>query len=123
MYSRSDEIAEAVVAAGGGIDLVVEATDLRTRANVYQTIDPAVLVRAFANDRVLLAAAEPGRGRLRRLVADSELIRRRAAGESLRQLARDYRVAHTTLGRYFRRPAVAAQLDAARRHQRATGRR
>ncbi len=37
------------------------------------------------------------RRRLRRLVPDAELIRRRAAGEPLRELARDYEVAHTTL--------------------------
>jgi len=118
MHSQSDEIAAGVVASGGGIDAIVEATDSRTRANVYATIDPAVLVRAFRNEAVLLAAAEPERGRLRQLVPDPELIRRRAAGESLRRLARDYRGAHTTLGRYFRRPAVTAQLDAAGRQRR-----
>jgi len=37
--------------------------------------------------------------RLRTLVPDAELIRRRAAGEPLRELASDYEVAHTTLGR------------------------
>jgi hypothetical protein len=50
------------------------------------------------------------RRRLRRLVADEQLIRRRAAGAPLRELARDYRVAHTTLGRYFARPEVKTQL-------------
>jgi hypothetical protein len=48
--------------------------------------------------------------RLRRLAPDEELIRRRASGETLRALAGDYGVAHTTLGRYFARPQVAAQL-------------
>jgi hypothetical protein len=48
--------------------------------------------------------------RLRRLVPDAELIRRRAAGEPLRELASDYNVAHTTLGRYFARPEVKKQL-------------
>ena len=50
------------------------------------------------------------RRRLRRLVPDAELIRRRATGEPLRQLAGDYGVAHTTLGRWFARPEVARQL-------------
>ena len=48
--------------------------------------------------------------RLRRLVPDAELVRRRAAGETLRALAADYGVAHTTLARYFARPEVASQL-------------
>jgi len=50
------------------------------------------------------------RRRLRKLVPDAELIRRRAAGEPLRPLASDYDVAHTTLGRYFERPEVAKQV-------------
>jgi hypothetical protein len=56
--------------------------------------------------------------RLRRLVPDLGLVHRRAAGASLRELANDYRVAHTTLGRYFARPDVAKQLNEARRLQR-----
>ena len=51
--------------------------------------------------------------RLRRLEADHELVRRRAAGETLRELACDYGVAHTTLSRYFARPKVAKQLKQA----------
>jgi len=51
--------------------------------------------------------------RLRRLQADAELVRRRAAGETLRELACDYGVAHTTLSRYFARPEVAKQLKQA----------
>jgi hypothetical protein len=66
------------------------------------------------------------RRRLRRLVPDQELIRRRAAGEPLR-LAFDYDVAHTTLGRYFERPEVAKKLRQAakqlRAEQRAAARR
>src|SRR6266516_6367959 len=50
------------------------------------------------------------RRRLRRLVPDGELLRRRLAGEPLRELAPAYGVAHTTLGRYFERPEVQAQL-------------
>jgi hypothetical protein len=53
--------------------------------------------------------------RLRRLVPDEELMRRRAAGEDFRGLAVDYGVAHTTLGRYFARPSVANELKAVRR--------
>jgi hypothetical protein len=48
--------------------------------------------------------------RLRRLLPDEELLRRRAGGEPLRQLADDYGVSHTTLGRYFARPAVARRV-------------
>ena len=59
------------------------------------------------------------RRRLRRLVPDQALIRRRAAGEPLRELASDYGVAHTTLGRYFERPEVAKQLKEAARELRA----
>jgi hypothetical protein len=50
--------------------------------------------------------------RLRRLAPDAGLVRRRAAGESLRALAAEYGVAHTTLGRYLARPQVARQLRA-----------
>jgi hypothetical protein len=43
-------------------------------------------------------------------VPDPELVRRRAGGETPRRLTGDYRVAHTTLGRWFARPEVARQL-------------
>ena len=59
------------------------------------------------------------RRRLRRLIADDVLIRRRAAGESLRELAPDYDVAYTTLGRYFGRPEVKKQLKETQRQLRA----
>jgi len=58
------------------------------------------------------------RRRLRRLVPDPELIRRRAAGEPLRELASDYDVAHTTLGRYFERPELAKQVKPAAKTRR-----
>jgi hypothetical protein len=58
------------------------------------------------------------RRRLRRLVPDQELIRRRAAGEPLRELASDYDVAHTTLGRYFERPELAKQVKPAAKTRR-----
>ncbi len=53
--------------------------------------------------------------RLRRLQPDAELLRRRAAGEPLRELAPAYGVAHTTLSRYLRRPEVVKQLQQAAR--------
>jgi|SRR5581483_3943820 len=53
--------------------------------------------------------------RLRKLVPDRELIRRRAAGATLRELAADYGVEHTTLSRYFQRAQVAKDLKAASR--------
>jgi hypothetical protein len=59
------------------------------------------------------------RRRLRKLVPDAELIRRRAADEPLRALASDYDVAHTTLGRYFERPEVARQVREAVKQLRA----
>ena len=88
---------------------MIEATGLRTRENVLRLIEPAILVRAFDNEAAAAAGAEPERDRLRRLVPDHELVRRRAAGEPLRRLAGEYGVAHTTLGRWFARPAVARQ--------------
>ena len=110
LNSQLDDIAAQVVATGGGLEAIVEATDLRTRENVFRSINPAILVLAFAHDAAAAAGAEPNRDRLRRLLPDPALIRRRAAGETLRPLARDYQVAHTTLARYFRRPEVARQL-------------
>jgi hypothetical protein len=91
LRSRSDELAAAAVEAGGGIEAVIEATGLRTRENAFRAIDPAILVRAFDN-AAASAAAQPDRARLRRLVPDPGLVRRRATGEPLRRLARDYGV-------------------------------
>src|SRR6266567_2931333 len=59
------------------------------------------------------------RRRLRKLVPDAELIRRRAAGEPLRPLASDYGVAHTTLLDYFERPEVAREIKQAEKQLRA----
>jgi len=56
--------------------------------------------------------------RLRRLAPDAELVRRRAAGETLRALAADYGVAHTTLGRYFARAEAVRQLREAGQSER-----
>jgi hypothetical protein len=114
LRSRNDELAERAVEAGGGIEAVIEATGLRTRENVLRAIDSTILVHAFDNDAAS-AAGPPDQARLRRLVPDPELVRRRAAGETLRRLASDYGVAHTTLGRWFDRPEVARQLPELRR--------
>ncbi len=122
LRSRSDELAEGAVAAAGGIEAVIEATGLRTRENVLRLIDPAILVRALDNEAAAAAAAEPARDRLRRLVPDHALLRRRAAGEPLRALAAAYGVAHTTLGRWFARPEVARQLRELQRRLPAVGR-
>jgi len=59
------------------------------------------------------------RRRLRKLVPDQELVRRRASGETFRELALDYGVAHSTLVRYFDRPEVASQVKEAVRQLRA----
>jgi len=112
LRSTNDERAAAVVEAGGGMEAVVAATGLRTRANVFRTIEPAILVQALVTDAAARKTAPPPSLDLRRLVPDRELLRRRAAGETLRELAADYGVAHTSLGRYFARPEVARQLRA-----------
>ncbi|MGH3082567.1 MAG: hypothetical protein ACRDNP_00640 [Gaiellaceae bacterium] len=62
------------------------------------------------------------RRRLRKLVPDDQLFRRRAAGEPLRDIAPDYDVVHTTLLRYFERPEVAKQLREAANQLRAVER-
>jgi hypothetical protein len=57
--------------------------------------------------------------RLRRLEPDAELVRRRAEGETFRELCGDFGVSHTTLSRYFARPTVARQVSWARQLVRA----
>jgi hypothetical protein len=57
LYSRSDEIAAEVVAAGGGMQAVIDATNLRTLENVVRLIDPAILKQALDND--VLEQAHP----------------------------------------------------------------
>ena len=64
----------------------------------------------------------PCAGPARRLVPDNELLRRRAAGESLRSLAADYAVAHTTLSRHFAGKEVARQLRDTRRAEKRAAR-
>jgi hypothetical protein len=50
LHSRADVIAARVVAAGGGIQAVIESTGLLTLKNVATLIDPAILKRALDND-------------------------------------------------------------------------
>ena len=50
LHSENDEIAAGVVAAGGGIQEVIDATGLRTLENVVGLIDPAIIKQAFDND-------------------------------------------------------------------------
>jgi hypothetical protein len=118
LHTTSDEIATRAVEEGGGMRAVIEATGLRTRANVFHTIDPVIVVEALDNDAASTAVADPPRDRLRRLTPDVDLIRRHAAGEPLRRLAADYRVQHSTLYRYFRRPEIAKQLREVRQRSR-----
>jgi hypothetical protein len=78
-------------------------------------IDPRVVQQARANDRRRRRSERLAARSFRRLVPDADLIARRAGGESLRSLAADYGVSHTTLSRYFRRREVAAELRAQKR--------
>ena len=109
-YSANDDSAEAVVVAGGGVEQVIEETGLRTRKNALRNIDAQIMQRALANDTKFPSNARPDDRGLRRLVPDSELIRRGAAKEPIRSIAPDYGVHPTTILRYFKRPAVAKQL-------------
>ncbi len=110
LYSRSEQEAALAVAAGGGMQAVIEATGLRTLKNVLGLTAPAILEQALKNDAARAAAA-----RLRRLKPDPELYRRRATGETLRALAPDYGVAHTTLSRHFARPQAKQLKEAEQR--------
>jgi hypothetical protein len=118
LRSGNDELAGRVVTEGGGLQEIIEVTGLRTRENVLRLIDPVTLVEALDNEAAARAAAEPPQDRLRQLRPDSELLRRRAMGESLRRLGVDYGVAHTTLLRYLQRPEVARQLRQMRNNNR-----
>jgi hypothetical protein len=88
-------------------------TELPTLAAAADSIDPEILVQAFDNDALERAQPRPLaatlRPRLRRLVPDTQLLNRRAAGESLRILASDYDVSHSTLVRFFARPGIKRQ--------------
>jgi hypothetical protein len=52
LHSQHDLTAARVVAEGGGIQAVIDATDLRTLDNVVRLIDPAILKQAYDNDVV-----------------------------------------------------------------------
>ncbi len=56
-HSWNDETAAHVVAAGGGMQAVIAAAELRTRENVLGLIDPTILAHALDNDA--LAQAQP----------------------------------------------------------------
>jgi hypothetical protein len=121
-HNTFDVIAKRVVAAGGGTQAVIDANELSTLKQLVDQVDPAILTQAFANDALRLPPpplARKPRPRPRRLNPDASLIRRRAAGEPLRQLAHDYQVNHTTLSRYFARTDVTRQLQHTRRQLRA----
>jgi hypothetical protein len=121
-FSMNDDLAETVVAAGGGVDQVIDVTGLRTRENALHSVDAQIMRRALANDAKFPSNARPDERGLRRLVPDSELIRRGATKEPLRSIAADYGVCHTTILRYFKRPEVAKQvLRAQRRRDRPRG--
>ena len=108
--SRNDELAAQTVAAGGGVQELIEATGLPTRLAVYESIDPQLVNR---RSRMMIGARREigmAAGTLRRLVPDPALITRRAAGEPLRRLAEDYGVSPSTLSRFFARPEVAEEL-------------
>ena len=83
------------------------ATQLRQGAQRLRAEQPAA------------AASRKRDRRLRRLTPDAELFRRRAAGETLRQLAPTYGVSHTTLSRFFARPQAGKELTQAGRNHRA----
>ncbi|MDQ3381344.1 MAG: hypothetical protein M3546_13690 [Actinomycetota bacterium] len=59
LHSWNDETAARVVDAGGGMQDVIDATDLRTRENVLGLIDPEILTRAFDNDALALVQPPP----------------------------------------------------------------
>ena len=102
--------------------------DVGSRARLHQRLFPTRrdsfgfdglgLVRRWCVKRGARIRCMKGQRRLRKLVPDADLIRRRAAGETLRELAFDYGVEHTTLGRYFARPEVAKELKQARKQLR-----
>jgi len=113
-HNTYDKEAEEVVAAGGGIQNLLAATELPTLQAAADSLDPVLLKQAFDNDALARAQVRPlaltHHPRLRRLAADTQLLRRRAAGEPLRALAQDYGVAHSTLVRFFAQAEVKRKL-------------
>jgi hypothetical protein len=58
LSSPNDRTAAQVVAAGGGIEAVLEITGVRTHGNLLRLINPATLKDAVKNDAAA-AATEP----------------------------------------------------------------
>ena len=59
LRSGHDEAALRVVASGGGLEAIIEATNLHTRENVLRLIDPAILEQARQNDTAAPSDTEP----------------------------------------------------------------
>jgi hypothetical protein len=59
LHSTADEIAARVVASGGGMQAVIDATGFRTLENVVRGIDPAIVTQAYDNDLLARAQAPP----------------------------------------------------------------
>jgi hypothetical protein len=107
-------IARASARATAGLPVALPhlSTHILSRSALWE------LVRLWCVKRRARIHGVKRRRRLRRLVPDAELIRRRAAGEPLRELALDYDVAHTTLMRYFERPEVVREIKQAEKQLR-----
>src|SRR5439155_6201861 len=60
LHSQNDEAAARVVAEGGGMQAVIDATGSRTLENVARLIDPAILKQALDNDVLEQAQPPPG---------------------------------------------------------------
>ena len=61
LHSPNEQAAERAVAAGGGMQALIETTGLRTLENVLALIDPAILDQARQNDAAPAPAPEPAR--------------------------------------------------------------
>lgn len=62
LHSGHDQTAARVVAEGGGIEAIIDATDLRTLDNVVRSVDPAILTQAYDNDAVAKTQPSGERG-------------------------------------------------------------
>lgn len=62
LHTGHDQTAARVVAEGGGLQAIIDATDLRSLDNVVRIIDPAILSRAYDKDAIAKTRppAEPG---------------------------------------------------------------
>lgn len=59
LHSQHDVTALRVVGEGGGIQAVIDATDLRSLDNVVRLIDPEILTRAYDNDALARRSLRP----------------------------------------------------------------